>query len=322
MRKRNGWNILVLLLLSCAWLPTLTEQNAPLSPRIVRASPDQESLRPNADGEFVEWTISDSTHYGATNDDSDTTYVYSGTANDREYLNVDNMVASPSTINWVQIVYRMYSTGGGAPEKVNFGLRSDSTTTITDAGESMSGFRGSWGNFTGTQQTVNPADSQAWEKADVDGLQSYMDIDNIGGGEEVRCSEIWVVVDFSVGDTDPPIFPDYTGTTNNSDVACWTAITANWSIDDVGDNPDSYIIYANTTGTNESKTSGTYNDGDYKWWEFTNDNVSLVGETIFIEIWANDTTPNWNNSIVYFNITNYFSLDITEIEFNWTSPNV
>jgi len=155
-----------------------------------------------------------------------------------------------------------------------------------------------------------------WGK--IDGAQMYVYSGNTVTRTDVDCAYLYV--EYSVSDTDPPQFPDYTGTTNNSDVACWTAIIANFSITDA--NPDTYIYYSNTTGSNESKTSGTYVSGNYYSWQFDNDNTSLVGSTIFIQIWANDTIPNWNSSIVYVSITSYFTLNIVETEFNWTSPNV
>jgi len=268
---------------------------------VVLANPDQEPLRPNGDGDYTEWTISDSTHAGATSDNSDTTYVYSSTAAQREYLNLDDMVATPSTINWVQVIYKCYASGSKGGEKVDLFIKSDSTFTETDANIVIT--RDSWNNVSGTQQTVNPATASAWQKSEVDAMQAGIVIDTIGSGEEIRCSEIWVVVDYSAGDSTAPSFT-YAGTTNNSD-AQFNVVhpIGNWSITEI--NPDKYIIFSNSTGSNQTKASGSYSNGDYKSWTYSNTNTSNIGNTIFIQIWANDTASNSASSIVFFSIVEY-----------------
>ncbi len=108
------------------------------------------------------------------------------------------------------------------------------------------------------------------------------------------------IVFFTIEDTTDPVF-SYVGSTNNSQIDYLTSITGNWSITDLA--PGIFDIYSNTIGVNVSKTSGSFNSGDYKSWTFNNDNISLVGSTIFIEIWANDTSGNLVSSIVYFTVS-------------------
>lgn len=145
----------------------------------------------------------------------------------------------------------------------------------------------------------------------------------VAGGDHYGKASLIVAVPLEdAADADPPLFTyDYpaTATENNSDVACFTAIVVNWSIDDVGDNPSYYHIYSNETGSNSSRASGVYTDGSYKSYQFNNANTTNVGSILFFQCWANDTGGNSNSSIVYFNITSIFSLDIEQTSANWSS---
>jgi len=313
----------LLILLSGVWLPIL-EKQSPLKPNLVRASPDQESLRPNADGHTINWDIYDTTHYGATSDNSDTTYVYTGTADEAEYWDVtDTTFGVADTINWVQVTYRCYAVGSGPPEAIDLYIYSDTTETLTDNNVGIT--RDVWANYTGASQATNPATGLAWTKSGVDAMEAGVFDDVLGSGEEMRVSEVWVVVNYtpSAEDTDPPTFVyDYPGsaTENYTQVPCWTSILANWSITDAS--ADTYEIYCNETGSNQTVASGSYISGDYYSYTIDNDNISNVGSWIYAQVWANDTGGYTNTSIVYFNITSLYSLDIIETTFNWTEPNV
>jgi len=165
---------------------------------IVADPPDTQTLRPNDNGYSIQWSISDSTHYGATSDQSDTTYVYSSTVGQKEFLNLDDPTFSDiNKINWVQVYYRCRSVGGSAaPEKIDLFIRSDNTDTETNSNVIVS--RTAFTDIAGTPQTTNPATGNPWTKSEVAALQAGMIVDTVGAGEEIRCSEIWVVVDYSL----------------------------------------------------------------------------------------------------------------------------
>jgi major membrane immunogen (membrane-anchored lipoprotein) len=122
----------------------------------------------------------------------------------------------------------------------------------------------------------------------------------------------------------PNLVYDYPGTAtqNNTAIALWTIIIGNWTIDDACDNPDSFIIFSNSTGTNLTKSSGSFIDGDYKGWQYDNDNTTNVDLVVFIQIVVNDSIGNANSSIGFYTVSSIFSLAITETTFNWTRPNV
>ncbi len=88
---------------------------------IVADPPDTQTPRPNDNGYSIQWSIFDSTHYGATSDQSDTTYIYSSTTGQKEFLNLDDPTFSDiDVINWIQVYYRCQSVGGSAgPEKID-----------------------------------------------------------------------------------------------------------------------------------------------------------------------------------------------------------
>lgn len=127
-------------------------------------------------------------------------------------------------------------------------------------------------------------------------------------------------------DTDAPQWTyDYPGTAsqNNTLVAIFTVILVNWSLTDACDNCDIYEIFSNETGTgNVSRISGSFNNGDYKSWQFDNDNTSMAGDHVFFDLHVNDTFGNSNSSFVIFDLSSIMSLSITEATFNWTYPNV
>ena len=164
---------------------------------VVADPPDTVTLRPNDNGYSIQWSISDSTHYGATSDQSDTTYVYSSTVGQTEFLNLDDPTFSDiNIINWIQVYYRCRSVGGSAgPEKIDLYIRSNGTDTQTDANRAVN--RTAFTDIAGTPQITNPVTGNPWTKSEVAALQAGMIVDTVGAGEEIQCSEIWVVVDYN-----------------------------------------------------------------------------------------------------------------------------
>jgi len=167
---------------------TLTEENT-------GGGSTTETLRPNAVGTYQEWNLSDSTHYGATSDQLDTSYIYTDIVGERDIQNLQDPTFDESdTINWVQINFRAYASGSSGPEKAYNTYRTYSTDyqnqkhTIT---------RGAWNDYLGTQLTVNPSTSSSWTKTEITNLETGSRISAIDLGEEIRISEIWVIVNYS-----------------------------------------------------------------------------------------------------------------------------
>lgn len=95
----------------------------------------------------------------------------------------------------------------------------------------------------------------------------------------------------------------YTGDANNTQVE-WEidgAFTANWTMND--DFPDTYVIYWNQTGSNTTRTSGAYVDGQEASTSY-DPVLSDVGNVIFFQLWLNDTFGFSNTSIVFFSVVN------------------
>jgi len=163
----------------------------------VGGSPDSETLRPNAVGTYQAWDLSDSTHYGATNDTNDSTYIYTGVDEERDTQNLQPSTFDESaTINWVTVNVRLWSTGSGQPEEAAIMLRSGGSDW-EDTEFGLATARGTWYDYATAQLTQDPTDSQDWTKTKIDALEAGARLKQIGGGEEVRCAEIWVVVDYT-----------------------------------------------------------------------------------------------------------------------------
>lgn len=165
--------------------------------QVVLGNPDSDTFRPNVAGYITDWSVSGTTtHSGATSDLSDTTYIYSSTKYQGDFLNLDDPIFNDTAnINWVQTHYNCRSLNGKAgPEKIDLYLRSgsDFETNVNQAVD-----RNGYVEVTGTQQTSNPVSGQPWTKADITSLQIGMFVDSVDSGEEIRCSELWVVVDYT-----------------------------------------------------------------------------------------------------------------------------
>jgi hypothetical protein len=207
-----------------------------------------------------------------------------------------------------------------------FGIDYDSDRNDLDNVTKTDG--GSWGSWAVMWDTGDPNDVMLYIASLPTQHNGYVDVTWTVDFDTNSTYHLkfWNVIEGEAppSDTDPPTFVyDYPGsaTQNYTDVPCFTTIIVNWSITDA--NPDWYGIYSNESGTgNVSRVSGSYTSGSYKSWSFANDNVSMAGLSVYFQIIANDSTPNYNSSTVTVNITSIFSLDITEPTFNWTRPNV
>ena len=158
-----------------------------------------ETLRPNAVGDYQEWTFADTTRYGATSDVDDATYVQA-IGNATLYKEVQHL-ADPSfdsgfQINSVTYYFTAWSdplnAGGG--EKLDIIARLSTTDQTVVNKETVT--RGSFNDYASAAQTSAP-DGGGWTYQKITDLQAGIAVDTLGTGETVQVSEIWVVVDYT-----------------------------------------------------------------------------------------------------------------------------
>lgn len=157
-------------------------------------------LRPNGVGEYQEWeTIVDTSHWGATSDETDATYIETIGGLDKRDIQAlqDPTFGEGDTINWVQVFCRAYAIGSGAKERLAFLERQN--TSERDEGN-IAITRNSWNEYSGIQN-VNAPDGGNWTKAKVTALQAGIRVSASGGTETLRVSEIWVLVDYTEAPT-------------------------------------------------------------------------------------------------------------------------
>lgn len=160
------------------------------------ARAETEALRPNADGQYTEWIVVDSTHSGATSDESDSTWVNTSTGEAREVLNLDNPTFGDSdTINSVQVNLKCRALNGGAgPEKVNLMMRTEGVDCDTDVNIALAD--DTFTDIYGTVQTLD-CNGVSWTKENITNLQAGVRLTSIDANEIAECSEIWVIVDYT-----------------------------------------------------------------------------------------------------------------------------
>jgi len=161
---------------------------------LVKANPDTETIRPNAYGDVNDWNLVDSIYYDALNDLNDSTYIWlDNVTSPDQLLNLENPTFSDiSDVNSVTIWFRAYATGTGASEKIASLIKTSGTTY---EGSSQTITRGSWNNYSETYND-NPYTSVAWTKGEIKNLQSGIRLKT--DGEMLNCSEVWVIVDFTL----------------------------------------------------------------------------------------------------------------------------
>lgn len=167
--------------------------------------PETETLRPNAAGDetSITWRYPDT---GEANwedvDEADaddgTTYIagQEGTYS-RDLYNLPAHSVGSGTINFSKIYIRC-STTGGSTARIKPSLKSDSTVTDGTAQTPTT----SWVTYS-QQWNTNPADSEAWEWADVDTLQIGVSLSKEGGGYTPCCTQVYVEVNFTKGGITP-----------------------------------------------------------------------------------------------------------------------
>ncbi|MDH5442876.1 MAG: hypothetical protein OEX16_01035, partial [Hadesarchaea archaeon] len=155
---------------------------------------DTNTLNPNAEGTYTDWTPVGGTHYGVTSDGSDATYVYvTGSTLLKETVNLqDPTFPDTATIDNV-IVYVRAKADTSKSAKAVILIRTDGTdyesAGITISKTSFTDYLNIWEN--------NPKTGLPWTKAQVAALEAGIRASTLGAGDNINCSEIWVVVNYT-----------------------------------------------------------------------------------------------------------------------------
>jgi len=177
------------------------------------ASADTETLRPNAAGTYQEWDVSDTTHYGATSDQSDATYIYTSVEGETDTQHLADPTGT-GTINSVTVWIRAVISGGAAaPESACIFIRTYGTD-YEGAAQTIS--RTAFTDYSETY-TTNPYTGSAWTWTEVTDLEAGGRVKKIGATEEIRVSEIWVVVDYTPPSVNNPPTNDQCSITDMDD---------------------------------------------------------------------------------------------------------
>ncbi|MBA7505588.1 hypothetical protein ES706_04257 [subsurface metagenome] len=187
MKKLLYWLIIVLPLLASILLPATPVQ-----------AQTTETLRPDAAGDYQEWeTLAGSSHWEATSDISNTTYIQTGNTSaprDIQHL-ADPSFYSGSRINSVTYYVTANASGSGAGESVDMIAKLGASEQVVDSKVSIT--RGSFNDYDSGAQTTAP-DGASWTYQKVTDLQAGIAVNTLGSGETLSVSEIWVVVDYSL----------------------------------------------------------------------------------------------------------------------------
>ncbi len=160
-----------------------------------------ETLRPNSDGSIELTRSTGSSSYALVDDtgagDGDSTYVYRSTEDGyaRDLYGIPSLSGSVDSINSITVYARTRSTiTGGLSKRVikthgveyDGGLRSDNPSYVLG----------------GRQWATNPNTGSAWTTQEITDLQIGVALKlPTGTGGDVRCTQVYVVVDYEPGIT-------------------------------------------------------------------------------------------------------------------------
>jgi len=165
----------------------------------VEAAAQHLRLYVDGDGDTVDWDVSgaevpDYTMVDETETDGDTTYVHTRTLNDiEEFDHTTNAVLEEKIITNVRVTAGMkHVLASGAT--VNIGVKVQGTRYGAAADSSLSA---AWADHF-KDWANNPDDGEAWQKSDIDDLQSSLKlITCIGvGGQSTWCTQVFLTVTY------------------------------------------------------------------------------------------------------------------------------
>ncbi|MFC2019890.1 hypothetical protein ACFLU4_08115 [Chloroflexota bacterium] len=156
------------------------------------------TIRPNAAGDETNLTPNTGANYAAVDDvtsDDDTTYVARGTDDVWTYdlYNLpDTTVSGKGKINNVTVYIHARSSGKVTQTSAYIRIKTNGTAyngteqTIT----------GSYATYS-TQYITNPQTTNEWTWVEVNALQAGLGMRRPTTGKESRCTQLWVVVDYT-----------------------------------------------------------------------------------------------------------------------------
>lgn len=267
------------------------------------------TLHPNDAGTYQLWTrVGGATHWGVTSDEDDATYLSTLNTADRETENLGD-TAQTGTINSVTAYIRAKAFGLSTSEQAVIVWRSHSTNYESDA---ISISRVAFTNYS-QARTVNPNTTLAWTWDEINALEVGARASTLAGGEEIRVSEIWVVVNYQTS-ISSPAGPNYqvqiivvngsaadSGNTVNENNKARSDFGDVRFTDDDGSTPLDYWMESLNTGLNAT------------FWVEVADDLTTQNQTIYIYYGKSGATTSSNgvNTFPFFD-------DFEDASFNTT----
>jgi len=240
------------------------------------------TLRPNAAGTYQEWILFDTTHWGATSDQTDATVVYIEETTSRETENLADTSHTEAIVS-VTAYIRAEATGSGAIEQAKIRWRTH-TTDYESAAKTIS--RVAYTDYSEVR-TVNPNTGIAWTWTEVNALETGARASTLAAEEMIAVAEFWIVVSYT---SPPPTYSDVGANTTAAGMPC--LFHTKWT-DDAG--LSNWRFGCNNTGSWVNDTWQSFS-GNPAWSNVTKTLNSNWGSFINWRIWANDTNNNWNNT--------------------------
>ncbi|MFH1290290.1 MAG: hypothetical protein ABIH92_02675 [Nanoarchaeota archaeon] len=276
----------------------------------------QETLLPESDSVVALSTSGCSVNSECVNDSSDSSYVYeTGAPWVEDIYDIANVSSGSGSINNVTVYVRMQRGGSSGP--------AGKTIIYTDQayyGAERS-LETSWADYSDTYAT-NPGGG-AWTWDAVNSMQAGVTLKGGSGTREGRCSEVWVVVDYSVPSADLNVTLNYPTDyllLNSRDVTFnYTPGSANGTYINCSlfDNSTGSLAFDQVNSTaivnNEvNQFNKTYSqDGSFLWNVFCVDAVNSTFAVTDFKFTIDTVSPNVSlvSPADYENITDSFDLE-------------
>lgn len=254
---------------------------------------DTLTLRPNAAGTYQQWTLVGTNHWTATNDSSDSTYVYALDTSVKETENFADTTHSAETINGVTAYMKCVSTGSAGAEYARV-LWRVSSTDYESASKSISRSTFTWYS---ESRAVSPYTSAAWTWTEINAIQVGSRVATLGAEEEMECSEYYISIAYVAPDTTPPTYSNVAANTTYAGRAC--LFYSKWTDETGLATTGGYMVGTNNTGpwVNATWTAFTANPD---WGNKTVTLNTTLGLRVEWCVYANDTNNNWNSTGIQF----------------------